>query len=193
MATTTTAQKTITCGFCDTGAHGLCPGGVRNGDGTIVLCVCPERYNPGNCNAGIVRCTDCQNRRSGEVNTDTWKCIDRDACAAEQQRKVDSNPFVQQMAKVRAAREALERSAPTRTAPSAPRSSETPERPREVSSSGSRACLCLCGGHTKGGKFLPGHDSKYLNALVANPGDESRTLAYAVSDAFGAKYEKRIK
>ena len=29
-------------------------------------------------------------------------------------------------------------------------------------------CLCGCGGHTKGGRFLPGHDAKLKKALVAD-------------------------
>jgi hypothetical protein len=28
-------------------------------------------------------------------------------------------------------------------------------------------CLCGCGGRTKGGRFLPGHDAKLKKALVA--------------------------
>jgi hypothetical protein len=29
-------------------------------------------------------------------------------------------------------------------------------------------CLCECGGRTKGGRFLPGHDAKLKKALVAD-------------------------
>jgi hypothetical protein len=29
-------------------------------------------------------------------------------------------------------------------------------------------CLCGCGGQTKGGRFLPGHDAKLKKALVAD-------------------------
>jgi hypothetical protein len=29
-------------------------------------------------------------------------------------------------------------------------------------------CLCGCGGRTKGGRFLPGHDAKLKKALVAD-------------------------
>jgi hypothetical protein len=28
-------------------------------------------------------------------------------------------------------------------------------------------CECGCGGHTKGGRFLPGHDSKLKKQLIA--------------------------
>ncbi|HVF70063.1 MAG TPA: hypothetical protein VM940_00460 [Chthoniobacterales bacterium] len=29
-------------------------------------------------------------------------------------------------------------------------------------------CLCRCGGRTKGGRFLPGHDAKLKKALLAD-------------------------
>jgi hypothetical protein len=29
-------------------------------------------------------------------------------------------------------------------------------------------CLCGCGGRTKGGRFLPGHDAKLKKALMAD-------------------------
>ena len=29
-------------------------------------------------------------------------------------------------------------------------------------------CLCGCGGRTKGGRFLPGHDAKLKKTLVAD-------------------------
>jgi hypothetical protein len=29
-------------------------------------------------------------------------------------------------------------------------------------------CLCGCGGRTRGGRFLPGHDAKLKKALVAD-------------------------
>ncbi len=28
------------------------------------------------------------------------------------------------------------------------------------------ACLCGCGGNTKGGRYLPGHDAKHKSALI---------------------------
>lgn len=177
------ATKTMKCGFCDTGAHARCPWGVANGDGKIVICICRNCHDPEHR-----RCIDCGNRRAEEVG-DVWKCLDRDACAAEQQRKIDANPFVQQMSAVRASREAVQALAGVRTTlePTGP-----PETPRSPAPRAARDCLCECGGQTKGGKFLPGHDSKYLNSLVAQPGGRTRKLAYAVSEAFGGKYDKRV-
>lgn len=192
---TTTKTKAITCGFCDTGAHARCPWGIRNGDGQIVLCTCRLCFE-----AEHRRCTECNNSQPEEVG-DAWKCLDRDACLAEQQRRIDSNPFVQQMQAVRAAREAAEKAQealgraraaarPTRATEAPPEAGEPAPQARVA---GGRDCLCDCGGQTKGGKFLPGHDSKYLNRLVGAPGPDSQAAAYAISDAFGAKYDKRVK
>lgn len=57
---------------------------------------------------------------------------------------------------------------------------------------GGGVCGC-CGGPTKGGKFLPGHDSKYLNQLLVNP-DRGRAaeLADQVSPAFRRKFDARV-
>lgn len=68
------------------------------------------------------------------------------------------------------------------------------------------ACRCECGGLTKGGKFLPGHDARHASNLVAEytrilvtdgpvPSTTKARLslqaeADAVSAAFGAKVAK---
>jgi len=174
----------ITCGHCNVGHHNTCPGGVRNGNGTIYLCRC-------SCpRAGQPRCTECNNRNPEEVGDD-WRCLDRDACQADIDRRVAESSIGKFLAQWRTerAREALGE-------PLAPGEGQTcrvssPRRSRGPSAA-SRACLCGCEGMTKGGKFLPGHDSKYLNHLVEVGGDEARTLAASVSEAFAAKLEKRI-
>lgn len=180
MTTATKTQTLTTCGFCSFGnAPQLCPGGVRNGDGTIVLCGCTKDHG---CNAGKLRCTQCNERHEG-VGTD-WRCIDQNECEARIQAKLAKNPTIQQIERAREA-------AKQRQAVSAPRSaasvSETPRKPSRPSSG---QCLC-CGEPTKGGKFLPGHDSKYLNRLVEQADDEALALAEAVSPAFAGKYLKR--
>ena len=66
----------------------------------------------------------------------------------------------------------------------------------------SRECKC-CGEPTKGGRFLPGHDSRYLSRLVeqftdstkraaAEEPEDIRRLAHAISAAFGNKFDKRV-
>jgi hypothetical protein len=42
------------------------------------------------------------------------------------------------------------------------RSTETPRRSRTP-----RRCMCSCGGMTKGGRFLPGHDARLCSELIA--------------------------
>jgi hypothetical protein len=59
-----------------------------------------------------------------------------------------------------------------------------------------KGCLC-CGEPTKGGKFLPGHDSKYLNTKIAECQDKPympvyNQLAAEVSPAFAEKFKKRV-
>lgn len=179
------ANAMTTCGHCNVKHHDTCPGGVRNGDGSIYLCGC-------NCaRAGVRRCTDCNNRRADEVGTD-WRCIDREACAADVARRVAESSIGKFLARWR-----QERAAETHRRTSEAQEGQTDRvgtpRPSRTPREAGRACLCGCEGVTKGGKFLPGHDSKYLNILVELEPTEARELAAQVSGAFAAKLEKRIK
>lgn len=174
-----------TCGHCNVGHHRTCPGGVRNGDGSIYLCGCScER-------AGQPRCTDCNNRNPGEVGTD-WRCLDRDACQADIAKRLAESSIGKFLAVWRAERSREARGEALVTEEGQTCRVSTPRRSRGTEKAG-KPCLCGCGGTTGGGRFLPGHDSKYLNTLVAMGGDEARTLAADVSEAFAAKLEKRIK
>lgn len=173
------------CGYCAFGNnHGSCPGGVRNGNGSIHQCTCRETPR-----CGQLRCTDCNNREEGTVGSD-WRCLDKDDCAAAQERVALANPVVQAVRRIHAEHGKYPAGASaTHGGVEAP---EKAPRSRKAPSAGGKPCLCECGETTGGGTFRPGHDSKYLNRLVAEPGDSSRTLAYAVSEAFGKKYEKRV-
>lgn len=62
-------------------------------------------------------------------------------------------------------------------------------------------CQCGCNGTTKGGKFLPGHDARFVSTLVGNAEDKGFTKASldagrkslkdaGASDALKAKFEK---
>jgi hypothetical protein len=169
------------CGFCEFGGnHHQCPGGVRNGNGSIYQCGCRETDR-----CGSIRCTDCNNRDAGTIGSD-WRCIDRNDCEAEQQRRALMNPTYQRVLAVREAHgKPSEYRDPTSTPPPA-------ARPRKAPSEAGKPCTCGCGETTGGGRFKPGHDSKYLNTLVAQAGEAARGLAYDISEAFGMKYDKRI-
>lgn len=169
-----------TCGFCNDNHHQSCPGGVRNGNGSIVQCSCRKIER-----CGSIRCTDCNNRDAGTIGTD-WKCIDRNDCQAEQERSALRNPTYQ---RVLAVREAHGKPSATQDPTDIPASAP---RPRKAPSLAGKPCTCGCGETTGGGRFKPGHDSKYLNQLTAAPGDHSRGHAYEISEAFGKKYDKRV-
>lgn len=182
VATKPKPQAMMQCGHCNVNHHECCKSGVRNGDGSIVLCNCTH---PG-CRAGQPRCTECNNREQGTIGTD-WRCLDKDDCAAEQERTAQKNPAY---LRIRAIREAHRMNSPKGQGTETPeKRTSSPRTPR--STAGGQPCTCGCGETTGGGKFKPGHDSKYLTRLVEAKGEESRAKAYAISEAFGAKYEKR--
>lgn len=175
-------QPMTSCGYCTTGnTHHLCPGGVRNGDGSIVRCNCGCEQSK------LPRCTDCGNRTPEEIS-ERWFCIDRDSCLVDQQTRADKDPVLQGIRAAQVPRTTQEglggTEAPTRRASV----SRTPR-------SKSGQCKC-CGEPTKGGKFLPGHDSKWLTVLVTQAEtdpDGARAAAGEVSPAFLQKLDKRIK
>lgn len=176
MTTKTTKQNLHSCGFCSTGArHDLCPGGVLNGNKTEVLvCRC-------DCDTPKLRCVECYSREN--VNASTWTCNDVDACEQRQELKRDT------------ARRGLYGNAVPPT-PTTNRRESTHSVPR-VPKTGE--CLC-CGEATKGGLFLPGHDSRYLSSAVEDVRGGVRDLASVqaswhdsgVSDALQAKLAKRV-
>lgn len=170
------------CGYCTTGnTHHLCPGGVRNGNGSIVRCGCGCEQSK------LPRCTDCGNREPEEIS-ERWFCIDRDSCLIDQNKRAAKDRVLQGIRAAQAPR--MNREDPTGT--------EAHTRPASVSRtprSKSGQCKC-CGEATKGGKFLPGHDSKWLNVLVAQAETDlngARAAAGEISPAFLQKLEKRIK
>ncbi len=166
----------MTCGFCAHGNHTRCPGGVRNGDGSIVPCHC------GCTLAGQPRCTDCWHRNPEDIGPD-WTCIEKDGCQARLAKRQKGNATLQQIRGIQAEiakRKALEDRVERKAA--------APKVAGE--------CRC-CGKKTKGGKFLPGHDTRYLTSLILHedehPGGDAREMAYAISPAFGNKFDKRVE
>jgi hypothetical protein len=179
ITTKTEKQSDHPCGYCSTGnRHDLCPGGVLNGNGTeVYLCGC-KQHDP------VVRCVDCNNRTPGEVSRETWTCLDVEACEG-----------------VRASR---------RAATDAALGTGTREARRKVEERATRAPAkpktgkCVhCGETTGGGKFLPGHDAKYLAEAVTEireSGNPSEALSLrldawqelGLSEALRAKLAKRV-
>lgn len=158
----------MTCGFCATGHHNHCPRAVHNGNGSLVLCYCDQPY----CGSQVTRCLDCRNEADGEVGSN-WRCIDRDACADAQRKRLDANPYL------RLVREVERRVTETQTTEKAEKQAKTP-RPQTT---------CVhCGEPTKGGKFLPGHDAKYVAKRVEEVLAEGSTLTEdAVLEQMGSR------
>lgn len=174
-------QQMTTCGHCNVNHHSACPGGVRNGNGTIHLCGCRKE----GCLAGQKRCTECHNRTQDEIGED-WHCLNKNDCDVEVQRRLNLNPsYLRIRALFPAPVVALEDTAESEGVP-------TPRESRRSTRGTGKPCLCECGEVTGGGKFRPGHDSKYLNRLVEAGDQTAKNLAYAVSEAFGKKYDKRV-
>lgn len=187
-----TQTKMTTCGHCAFGGHhNTCPSGVRNGDGSIHLCGCKAE----GCRAGQRRCTDCNNWTQDEIGPD-WHCLNKNDCLAEQERRYATNPtmkWLRDWREQQRSQKAVRSFSEEREALEAP---AYRARPSRVPSAAPRDCTCGCGGQTKGGRFLPGHDSKYLNYLVAQSdkglGESALALAAQVSEAFAAKLAKRV-
>ena len=99
-----------------------------------------------------------------------WLCDDREACEDRLRTRIENSDFYQTVVKSVGAGE--------QTRPSR-----------------SKVCLC-CGEATKGGKFLPGHDSKWLNQKIE--GLEGpwmpvyQEIAQTASAALAEKFKKRV-
>lgn len=168
----TTKLSKFPCGFCSSGAHDHCPGGVLNGDGvTVIVCDCTEHE-------AVRRCLDCGAR--GDVNPETWTCADADSCQAVRDRH---------------RRETQERLFPGMDDAPAVAALGKPANRSQTPRKAAGTCLC-CGEPTKGGNYLPGHDSRHLTMLAKGITEGLRTLEDAQShlptDALRAKLAKRV-
>lgn len=156
---TKTRTGPMVCGFCQSGNHNHCPRGVRNGNGRVIACGCDAPY----CGGQVIRCLNCKNENDGEVSPDGWLCLDREACALEVQRRLDSNVHVRMVREVMA------------------RVSEQTATEEKAAQATKAPTYCLhCGEVTKGGKFLPGHDAKFVATQVLAVVDQGTTTAEAV-------------
>jgi hypothetical protein len=94
--------------------------------------------------AGEYRCRICRHDHTNPDEYDPWgrQCVDHDACATRISRAQASNPVAKELREATAA----------------------PRRP-------GRDCECACGGTTRGGRFLPGHDAKLKGRLLRQAAD----------------------
>lgn len=145
-----------TCGFCSTGHHDRCAIGTKNAgprqdypEGSVHLCLCES----GGCTRGRRKCAYCNNRVTEEVNPETWECFDTEACRAIVETRREANPLTRQL------REAKESAAMAKIEDNKTKAEKAAKTPKVG------ACVC-CGGATKGGNFLPGHDARFVSGIV---------------------------
>lgn len=168
--------KRVRCGYCLTGNHQGCAVAVRCGekkvDKMIWRCACACET------AQSTKCVDC-NRRGVEV-TSYSTCIDPEDCRSYLQTKRREN-----MRDLTGSAE-YDPDNPTQPRPT--------RLPRKATTSGGK-CTC-CGEPTRGGKFLPGHDARWVSSKVAEYTEtkDNRIPAeiLAVSEALHAKFMKRV-
>lgn len=196
----------VTCSFCKNtapgpdGTHPRCPGAIRvPGTDRIIVCKC--------CTPPNGQCTTCGNR--DDVDPLTFYCLDRYACSARVQKRMEANPLHRQLQEVRleaaakrkrdrhlqgsilngvVASGVVEVDSFETTRNGKPRK---PARPREGK------CAC-CGEPTKGGRFLPGHDARLVSALIKriDAGDQDAWDAveqhgWSGKKAFAVRQQKR--
>ena len=163
----------IRCGFCVTGHHDKCCIAIPLGkDSTrhTWRCAC-------NCNIGRTKCVNC-NRRDVEVTSQST-CLDAEDCKVYRDTKRR-----QYMAELTGT-----------VPPEIPGDGQTPKpKPR---ASVAKVCLC-CGEPTRGGKFLPGHDARYLSLQLKRYLEEDDKGAVLeevrqISESLLGKLQIRVK
>jgi hypothetical protein len=155
------------CGFCATGNHASCPAMVRNGARyRLVLCRCCG-------SAAQPRCLDCGIDDSG-VHPDRWECLDPLECRARIELRQRNDPTYQMIQRCKS--DSAIRRRQQRIAISQALAGIDPDEdhrldqlhaqePRvRVVRPATGSCVC-CGGATRGGRFLPGHDARYKSTL----------------------------
>src|SRR6185295_6510033 len=154
-----TLTKVISlCGFRNTGNHAKCVIGTVKRDssrypgGVVWRCKCTDSVCTAIRDASPVKRTECANRKRSEVDQETWLCIDTADCHAVVTARRDSDPL---LANIRKASEMAEIT----------ETEKATEKREKVAKTGT--CVCGCNGTTKGGKFLPGHDARFVSTLVA--------------------------
>lgn len=139
------------CGFCSTGKHDRCVLAIAKAiKGATWVCPCST------CGGGTsrTRCMRCKNEQATDIGSDRY-CIDKDACEARVQSKLAANPLIQQITRIKEN---------IMTAQAEGKTTSTGSVKAKVAKVGK--CL-VTGEPTKGGKFKPGMDAKYVSLRVA--------------------------
>lgn len=171
------------CGFCNNGFHENCVGATKNGQNApskVIVCGCAQE----GCGSTKLRCLDCNTRIIDYIDPAYWRCVEQAECMLRQQQYLDNDPLVQSIRKIK---ESSMAKAETEKKPAAPKAPTT------------GTCL-VTGKPTKGGKFAPGQDAKYVSikvaAVVAGKTTEADVLkemtGHGLSDALKAKFQKSV-
>lgn len=135
------------CGFCTTGNHNRCVLAIAKAiKGATWVCQCTT------CGGGTKRvvCMKCRNDIGDDIGDDRY-CIDRTACSARVASRLAADPLIQQISRIREN---------IMTAQAEGKTTSTKAKVVKVGK-----CL-VTGEPTKGGKFKPGMDAKYVSLRV---------------------------
>lgn len=147
-----------TSGFCLDEAHGVtpesaaeyharCAGAFWNpATRQAIVCTCPNHQDEN-------RCRVCRRAHADLTDYDQYNhtCVDTDACLARVQARAAANPIIQMIKECRGENET---------------DTGIPPPPRARGGKSPRDCECACGGKTRGGRFIPGHDAKLKSVLL---------------------------
>ncbi len=180
------------CGFCSTGNHERCSVGVKHDgqhnkypNGVVWVCTCKV------CGPNRRKCAHCNNRTTEEVSPETWECFDVEGCHALVEAKRENDPLSRQL------REIQEKTQMAKIENDKAKARKQAAKKEPVE------CACGCGDNTKGGKFLPGHDARFVSERVTEAingkfsdkvitAQRNKMTKVGASEALVAKFEKSL-
>ena len=157
--------RKVRCGWCLDDNHENCRINVDMPSAPHRNYICPCQCNDGT----RTRCNDCGRRG---VETSHGRCLDVEECRIYRQSRTIPTTKSQQVKADRAARE---------------------QSKTEKATKGEAKCAC-CSQPTKGGRFLPGHDSRFVANLVGSTTSDTQAAEISVqigeqcSTALSRKY-----
>lgn len=185
-------HKPVSCGFCLTGNHEKCPRVVGGRGFKVTKCPCEDGTH-----TGILRCVLCKRPGAAEhIDQESYTCVNSEDCAIRQREAFSRYPVIRQLSAVRqeSNKEGNPMSDIDGNLVEGPASRTTRQKAEPKPP---KSCRCGCDGQTKGGNFLPGHDARWVSALVKSTDlddpqsiAEGQELAASVSAALGTKFEK---